>query len=125
MSKKKMSVLMAIESVLLVLALVIIGLQWADDSHAQTELTRETDPAARYAVTIWRIGEPEWSFGPDHLKVQLSDTENPGTDVSFEADVHSDGGHATYEIEWLENSVKITLEGIEQAPSEYILSFPE
>lgn len=127
MSKKVLTALLTIESILLVLvlALIIIAIQGSDDSPAQTELTQETDTTDRYVVTIWRVGEPKWSFGADRLKVQLSDTENPGNDVSFEADVKSDGAYATYKIEWIENGVKITLDGSDQAPSEYILPFPE
>lgn len=120
-----LTALLLIESILLVLALAIIAIQGNDNSTAQTELMQETDATGRYTVTIWRIGEPEWSFGPDHLKVQLSDTENLGNDVSFETDVKSDGAYASYEIEWIENAVKITLNGSDQAPAEYILPFPE
>lgn len=123
--KRLLTALLAIESVLLVLALIIIAIQGSAGSPPQTKLTRETDATGRYAVTIWRIGEPEWSFGSDHLKVQLSDTENFGNNVSFESDVKSDGAYASYKIEWIENAVKITLNGSDQPPAEYILPFPE
>lgn len=115
-----------VESILLVLAILFsIVLSGNDGSSAQTELAQESDPTGRYTVTVWQIGEPEWSFGPDRLKVRLSDVENKGRDVSFEADVWSDGAYGTYEIEWLENGVKITLDGSEQSPAKYILPFSE
>lgn len=126
MKKKVLTVVLSIESVLLVLAvLFIIVLAGGDKNTEQTTLTQENDPTGRYAVTVWRIGEPTWSFGPDRLKVQLFDTENPEENVSFEADVKSDGAYATYEIEWVEDGAKITLYGSEQAPAAYILLFPE
>ena len=89
-----------------------------------TELLRETSPNGDYVLYIEELGEPDWPFGVDHLRVTLRENKESDTDrVSFEADVSNDGGRACCEIEWLEDGVQIALKGSEQPTAYYVLPF--
>ena len=122
MKKQTQSVLLAIETGLLVLILLIGGFIWWT-GHKKTELVREKSPDGTYAVVIWEKGIPD-ALGSDHVEVSLYETGDLGRYwISFLAEVANEGAPARYQIEWLEDGVKIRLSGKEQPDAVYILPF--
>lgn len=123
MKSKILKILLCIETAILLLFAVYIAVcVW---TSGKTELLREYSPDGNYVLTIERLGEPDWPFGSDHLRIRLY--ENTDKEqyyrVSFEADVANDGGYGNYEVEWLDEGVQIALSGEEQPTAYYILPF--
>lgn len=121
MKKKLLPILLGIETVFLLLSVSLWIITYT--THTQkNEIDREASPNGEYTLVLYRIGEPDWPFGSDHLEVTLfktGDSSNFGT--TFQADVANDGANATYEVNWSETEVKITLLGSEQPNSVYCL----
>lgn len=76
-----------------------------------------------------RTKPPDFPFGSAHVEITLFEVipedERPRVfyRASFKADVVNDGARAGYEVEWLEDGVKIALSGSEQPTAYYILPF--
>ncbi len=128
MKKRILPILLAVETVLLILA-ISIGYLLYGGEYKKTELFREASPDGKYAILICEIGVPEFPFGCDHLEISLfesiPDGEKPRAyyRASFTADVATDGTPAAYKVEWLEDGVQIALIGEEQPTAYYILPF--
>lgn len=128
MRKKVLPILLAVESMVLILALLIGYLLYVGE-FKETELFREKSPDGSYGIWISEVGVPDFPFGRDHLRVTLFETIPDGEKlrayyrVSFTADVATDGTSAAYKVEWLEDGVQIALIGEEQPTAYYILPF--
>ena len=151
MKKNILTVLLIIETVILLLVLLLTFLDRSKESKNswdyyeallstgdyriqimlsdEEELFRDISPDGVYSLLITRIADPDFPFGDDHLKITLFEVipqdEAPRVyyRASFMADVANDGAHAAFEVEWLEDSVQITLMGSEQPTAYYILPF--
>ncbi len=122
MKSKVLKTAFCIETIIIIV--FIIWFSFSIRVENTTELLRETSPNGDYVIVINEKGEPDWPFGADHIEVRLfENTGGDGYRISFEADVHSDGGHAGYKVEWLDDSVQIVLSGKEQPTAYYILPF--
>lgn len=122
MKQRILKILLLIETLIIVSA-VLWGCFTFMNSK-KTELLRETSPDGNYLLIIQELGTPDWPFGADHLKISLYEQNTePRYRVSFQADVSNDGCTASYEIEWLEDSVHIALIGSEQPTAYYVLPF--
>lgn len=128
MRKRVLLILLAVESMVLVLAILIGHLLYVGE-FKETELFREKSPDGGYGIRICEVGVPDFPFGSDHLKVTLYETIPDGEKLrafyraSFTADVATDGAPAAYKVEWLEDGVQIALIGEEQPTAYYILPF--
>jgi len=125
MKRKKLPKLLTVEIILLVLILSFTFFRWWT-RYAQKELVREVSPDGRYTVQLLQDGMPAFPFGPDHISVTLFENtfeRDSYYRVSFSATVANDGAPAEYEIEWLEDGIKVTLRGREQPEAVYILPF--
>lgn len=128
MRKWVLPILLAVESMVLVLA-ILIGYLLYGGEYKETELFREKSPDGSYAILIREVGVPDFPFGSDHLRVTLYETIPDGEKLrsfyraSFTADVATDGAPAAYKVEWLEDGVQIALIGQEQPTAYYILPF--
>jgi hypothetical protein len=122
MKSKILKILLCIETTILLLFAVYIAI--CAKTSGKTELLREDSPDGNYVLIIERLGEPDWPFGSDHLRISLYEDADKGQYyVSFKANVASDGGYGNYEIEWLDEGVQIALSGEEQPTAYYILPF--
>lgn len=93
----------------------------ADDNN-KTELLREISPDGNYVLRIDELGEPNSFYKIDYIQVTLYENDNSyHYYADFIADVSTNGGHAKYEIEWLEDGVQIVLTG--HMSQYYILPF--
>jgi hypothetical protein len=120
MKSKILKILLGIETAILLLFAVYFAVcAW---TSGKTELLRESSPDGNYILIITRLGEPDWPFGSDHLRITLFEDTNSYS-VSFKADVANDGGYGNYEITWLDDGVQIALSGEEQPTAYYILPF--
>lgn len=125
MTKKALSTILLIESVLLGVLLLGVLFTWWTSGHL-TELVREDSPNGEYTLIVDELGMPSWPFGADHIRVTLFEnctTRGAYYRASFSADVSNDGAPATYDIKWLEDGVQIVLIGEEQPAAYYILPF--
>lgn len=128
MRKRIFPILLAVETILLILTLSIGYLLYVGE-YKETELFRETSPDESYTILIREVGVPDFPFGSDHLKVTLFESTPDGEKprayyrASFTADVATDGTSAAYKVEWLEDGVQIALIGEEQPTAYYILPF--
>lgn len=122
MKQRILKILLLIET-LIIVSVVLWGCFTFMNSKT-TELLRETSPDGNYLLIIQELGTPDWPFGADHLKISLYEQNaEPRYRVSFQADISNDGCTASYEIEWLEDSVQIALIGSEQPTAYYVLPF--
>lgn len=122
MKSKTLKILLGIQTAIILL--FVIWFAFCIKVGETRELLRETSPNGNYVIVINEIGEPDWPFGADHIEVRLFENMNVnGYRVSFEADVHNDGGHAGYKVEWFDNGVQIALSGEEQPTAYYFLPF--
>lgn len=128
MKKRIFPILLAVETIILIMA-ILIGYLLYGGEYKETELFRETSPEGSYTILIHEIGVPDFPFGNDHLKITLFESipegENPRAyyRASFTADVAADGASAAYKVEWLKDGVQIALIGEEQPTAYYILPF--
>ena len=128
MGKRVLPILLAVESTVLVLVILIGYLLYVGE-YREKELFREKSPDGSYGIRISEVGVPDFPFGRDHLKITLyeaiPDGEKPRAyyRASFTADVATDGAPAAYKVEWLEGGVQIALIGQEQPTAYYILPF--
>ena len=122
MKSKVLKIAFCIETIIIVV--FIICFLFSVRAENTTELLREISPNGDYVIVINEKGEPDWPFGADHIEVRLfENTGGDGYRISFEAEVHNDGGRAGYKVEWLDDSVQIVLSGEEQPAAYYILPF--
>ena len=109
---------------LLKVAISLFGFCFSLITCKDKELFRETSPSGDYVLYIEELGEPDWPFGADHLRVALfENNKNQYYRVSFHADVSNDGAPADFEVEWMKDSVQVILKGSEQPDAYYILPF--
>lgn len=121
MKTRSLKILFLIETFIIVLQ--VLWFCFAFKTRG-TVLLRETSPDGNYRLFIEEIGIPNWPFGKDHLEISLY--ENESVDryrVSFHADVANNGRTASFEVEWMEDRVQITLKGSKQPTAYYILPF--
>ena len=128
MRKRVFPILLAVESMLLVLA-VLVGYLLYVGEYKETELFREKSPDGSFGIRICEVGVPDFPFGRDHLRVTLYETIPEGEKLrayyraTFTADVATDGTSAAYKVEWFEDEAQIALIGEEQPTAYYILPF--
>lgn len=126
MKTDKKTVLLIAETVILVVVLIFGCFLYLVD-FKNTELLREASPDEKYMLVIWEVGEADFPFGDDHIKVTLYEVtpqqKFPFYTVSFTAAVANDGAPASYQVEWLEDGVQIALIGEEQPTAYYVLPF--
>lgn len=75
-------------------------------------------------LTIYNVGEPEWSFGDAHCRFQLKRWGIVLYEYSF--DVANDGGYArpdNFTIRWDAEKVTVTVSADEAYDKDYILWF--
>ncbi len=112
----------------ILLVLLLIGSFHYVIEVKKTELLKEVSPDGNYTLLIQEIGEPDFPFGDDHIRVYLSekrskdDPYKPYYWAEFKADVPTDGTRAGYGVEWLEDGVQVTLRG-EMGEAYYLLPF--
>ena len=121
MKKCALKILLIIET--FIIALGVLYVCYCFIASKKTELYRETSPNGEFRLIISEIGTPDWPFGYDHLRVALYGTDGNDYRASFRADVANKGMQAGFEVEWLEDSVQITLIGSGQPTAYYILPF--
>lgn len=123
MKQRALKIFLVIETAILLLFAIYFVVCVC--TSGKTELLREYSPDGSYILYIERLGEPDWPFGSDHLRIVFyEDTDNGQYyRASFEADVANDGGYGNYEIEWLDEGVQIALSGEEQPTAYYVLPF--
>ena len=93
MKSKVLKIAFCIETIIIVV--FIICFLFSVRVENTTELLRETSPNGDYVIVINEKGEPDWPFGADHIEVRLfENTGGDGYRISFEAEVHNDGGRA-------------------------------
>lgn len=76
------------------------------------------------SLTIYNVGEPEWSFGNAHCRFQLKNWGLVLYEYSF--DVANDGGYArpdNFAIQWDTKKVTVTVSADEAYDKDYILWF--
>ena len=124
MKTKLLKVLLIVETA--IIAIPLFGFCFSLITYKDKELFRETSPNGDYVLYIRELGEPDWPFGADHLRVTLFENNKNQYyyyRVSFHADVSNDGAPADFEVEWMKDSVQVILKGSEQPDAYYILPF--
>ena len=122
MKTKAMKIALIVETAILLLAALAGCLLLTGRSK---ELLRESSPDGRYTLSVTELGEPDWPFGADHLRVRLwASGRSDDFRVSFSADVANDGAEAAFDVQWQSDGVRVTLRGSEQPDAVYFLPFP-
>lgn len=121
LKEKVLKIVVAIETLVIVLEFLWLGVCLCIALNKDTELLRESSPDGKYILRIEEIGRPIWPFGADHLEIRLFESDAPENRVSFSADVRNGGARAGYEVTWLEDGVQIALIG--KSTAYYILPF--
>lgn len=127
MKAKILKTLLIFESAVIVLTLVWIFYELATCNN-KTELLCEISPDGNYVLLIQEIGRHSLVFSGsihaiDRIKVTLYENNSHFLHygASFKADISTRSGSAKYEIEWLEDGVRIVLSGYKS--EYYILPF--
>lgn len=121
MKNRALKIVLILETCIIVMVAIYICHIFI--SGKKTELYRETSPNGEFRLIIHEIGTPDWPFGNDHLRVTLYGTNGNVYIASFKAEVANNGMRAGYEVEWLKESVQISLSGSNQPTEYYILPF--
>lgn len=118
-----------VSETVVLLILLLVGLFRYVTEVKRTELFNETSPDGNYTLLIQEIGEPDFPFGSDHIRVYLSEKRSkdnpykPYYRTEFNVDIPADGTQAGYRVEWLEDGVQVVLRGVRGSEAYYILPF--
>lgn len=125
MKTRTLIILFIIESVVMV-RLFMWTFGEGKDGNNKTELLREISPDGDYVLLIEELGKPvlySKYYASDRIKVTLyENNSHENYCESFRVEISTCGDTAQYEIEWLEDGVKIVLSGFE-SDYYYILPF--
>lgn len=121
---KKYKLIIAIESVLVVLFLAIILIGNFNNDKTRDIKAEEHSYNEDFKLTVFQVGDPAFPFGDVEYEVlvQKNNADSQYYTVSeFSVTVSDDGGVGEFETEWQDDFLKITFEGSEQKPNTVII----
>lgn len=125
MKTRTLIILFIIESVVMV-RLFMWTFGEGTDGNNKTELLREISPDGDYVLLIEELGKPvlySKYYASDRIKVTLyQNNSHENYCESFRVEISTRGDTAQYEIEWMEDGVRIVFSGWESDYC-YILPF--
>ncbi len=121
---KKYKLVIAIESVLVILLLAMILIGKFNNDNARVIKAEEYSNNEIFKLTVFQVGYPAFPFGDVEYEVwvQKNNADSQYYTISeFSVNVSDDGGVGDFETEWLDDVLKITFEGSEQNPNTIIV----
>lgn len=122
LKKKIITVILCFMLVALISVSANIGYNVYIREYKLTDTGIETSPDGKYSVTFQMVGSPEWPFGSTQVRVTVAETENDTEIIVFDDNIKDDGAilhRANWFVEWLDDSVEITLRDSEQQDKVY------
>ena len=108
---------------------LLVGCSFIEETFDKRLIVSESSPDNNFTVSLYQVGEPQWSFGDVKAKLVLYDSGSRVIDeVSFE--LANDGGHVQatniIEIVWLDNQVEVRMREFDTIREyTYILKYDE
>lgn len=113
-------------SILVVLITIFVGIGYNiyKSEYKLTDSGVEHSPDGKYSVTFQMVGYPQWPFGSTKVRVTVSETDSEKEITVINDEISDDGANLRSEnwfVEWLDDTVKITLKGSEQYDKLYTI----
>ena len=83
-----------------------------------------TSPDGTCELAFQQVGDPEWPFGPTHVRLVLKNGNRIIIKQTF--DIADDGAKASinnWDVNWKDTSVEVVISGSEQYDVLYVLNF--
>ena len=125
-SMKRKVITAVICSILVVLITISVGIGYNiyKSEYKLTDSGVEHSPDGKYSVTFQMVGYPQWPFGSTKARVTVSETDSEKEITVINDEISDDGANLRSEnwfVEWLDDTVKITLKGSEQYDKLYTI----
>lgn len=100
----------------------------SEENNQETLITSQTSPDGKYTVSLYQVGDSQWSFGPVKAKLVLTDADgNKIDEENFSLQNDGAGVHTRnlVEITWNANNVQVLMSPDENPQKYYFLQYGE